>query len=108
MVAQALAVSTGSRSARLATFMPNFRRRLPPASAAMTLMHSSWGSRLIIRSLCQMESTPPASHRSTQRQKSGAAWNGKLAMPSPALTVMSQSWIGREEDYSGPGRWPGN
>ena len=31
MVAQAFAISTGSRRAMLATFMPNFRRLLPPA-----------------------------------------------------------------------------
>ena len=68
MVAHCLASSTGSRSASDTTFMPNFSRRVRPASAAITLMHSSCGSRLSSRSVCQMESTPPASHRSTQRQ----------------------------------------
>ena len=50
------------------TFMPNLRRRVRPASAAIAVMHSSIGSRLSSRSVCQIESTPPASHRSTQRQ----------------------------------------
>ena len=59
MVAHCLAVSTGSRSPRLATFIPNLMRRVPPARAAMTLMHSSPPSAPMMRSDCQMESTPP-------------------------------------------------
>jgi len=35
---------------------------------AIAVMHSSIGSRLSSRSVCHSESTPPASHKSTQRQ----------------------------------------
>jgi hypothetical protein len=34
----------------------------------MVAMHSRIGVRLTNRSVCQIESTPPASHMSTQRQ----------------------------------------
>ena len=68
MVAHCLATSTGSRMASDTTFMPNLSRRVRPASAAIAVMHSSIGSRLSSRSVCHSESTPPASHRSTQRQ----------------------------------------
>ena len=96
IVAHCLAVSTGSRSPRLATFMPNLMRRVPPARAAMTLMHSSPPSAPMMRSDCQIESTPPASHRSTQRQKPRASSKLKLPMPTPALmvTVRSSWWCG--------------
>ena len=68
MVAHCLASSTGSRSASDTTFMPKRRRRVRPASAAITAMHSRIGWRLTSRSVCHSESTPPASQRSTQRQ----------------------------------------
>jgi hypothetical protein len=68
IVAHCLASSTGSRSASDTTFMPNFSRRVRPASAAIAVMHSRIGALLISRSVCQTESIPPASHRSTQRQ----------------------------------------
>ncbi len=50
------------------TFMPNFRRCVRPASAAMAVMHSSIGSRLTRRSVCHSELISFASQRSTQRQ----------------------------------------
>ena len=68
MVAHCLASSTGSRSASDTTFMPKRRRRVRPASAAMTAMHSRIGWRLTSRSVCHTESMPPDSQRSTQRQ----------------------------------------
>ena len=68
MVAHCLANSTGSRSASDTTFMPKRSRRVRPASAAITAMHSRIGWRLTSRSVCHSESTPPASQRSTQRQ----------------------------------------
>ena len=37
-------------------------------NAAIAAMHSRIGWRLTRRSVCHSESTPPASHRSTQRQ----------------------------------------
>ena len=66
----------------------------------MTLMHSRPPSAPMMRSDCQMESTPPASHRSTQRQKRRASSKLKLAMPTPALMVTSRSLVppGRPHD----------
>ena len=63
--------------------MPNLIRRVRPAMAAMALMHSRIGWRETSRSVCQSESTPPSSQRSTQRQKARASENGKSASPSP-------------------------
>jgi hypothetical protein len=68
MVAHCLASRTGSRNASDTTFMPKRRRRVRPARAAITAMHSRIGVRLTRRSVCQIESTPPCSHMSTQRQ----------------------------------------
>ena len=50
----------------------------------MTDMHSSAGWVLMMRSDCQMESTPPASHMSTHFQKPRASSKVKFAMPIPA------------------------
>jgi hypothetical protein len=68
IVAHCLASSTGSRSASDTTFMPKRSRRVRPASAAITAMHSRIGCLLTSRSVCHSESIPPASQRSTQRQ----------------------------------------
>ena len=68
IVAHCRATSTASRIASDNTLTPNLMRRVRPASAAITLMHSRNGVGLTSRSVCQIESTPPASHRSTQRQ----------------------------------------
>ena len=45
----------------------------------------------IRRSLCHNESTPPASHRSTQRQNAAAPENGKSNSPSPAATYLASN-----------------
>src|SRR4030095_16097586 len=42
----------------------------------------------MIRSVCQIESTPPASHISIQRQYAVAPENGNSAQPSPIATPM--------------------
>ena len=68
IVAHCFASSTGSRSATDTTLTPNLIRRVRPAIAASAVMHSRIGVRLTIRSVCQIESSPPCSHRSTQRQ----------------------------------------
>src|SRR5665213_1150270 len=68
MVAHCRATSTASRIASDSTLTPNFKRRVRPASAAITLMHSRNGVGLTRRSVCHSESTPPASSMSTQRQ----------------------------------------
>ena len=88
MVAHALAVSTGSRSPMLATFMPNLSFLLPPANAAITLITSRLGAFSIMRSLCQIESMPPLSQRFTQFQKPLPSSNVKFAIPIPAPTVI--------------------
>src|SRR6056300_1061046 len=90
MVAQALAVRKGSRCPREATFMPNLMRFVPPARAAMTDMTSRFGMGLTRRSDCQIESTPPLSQRSTQRQKARPLEKGKWARPRPALMVITE------------------
>src|SRR5262245_27396185 len=87
MVAHCLASSTGSRIAAPTTFTPNLIRRVRPAIAARAVMHSRIGVRLTRRSLCQIESTPPCSHRSTQRQKPDAVRNGYSIRPIPAAMV---------------------
>jgi hypothetical protein len=51
-------------------------------------MHSRIGSRLTMRSVCHTESTPPASHRSTQRQKPATLSNGNSISPSPTATFL--------------------
>ena len=71
-----------------ATFMPNFSRLLPPARAAITLMVSRFGVFSMMRSLCQMESTPPLSHRLTHSQKPLPSSKVKFAIPIPAPMVM--------------------
>ena len=68
IVAHCRATSTASRIASDSTLTPNLIRLVRPASAAIALMHSRNGCGLTSRSVCQIESTPPASHRSTQRQ----------------------------------------
>src|SRR5690242_9489504 len=88
MVAHCLASRTGSRNASETTFMPNFMRRVRPANAAIVVMDSRNGWRLTIRSVCQIESTPPASHMSIQRQYAAAPENGNSAQPSPIPTPM--------------------
>src|SRR5262245_856431 len=88
MVAHCLASSTGSRNASDTTFMPNFMRRVRPAKAAIVVIDSRNGWRLTIRSVCQIESTPPASHMSIQRQYAAAPENGNSAQPSPIPTPM--------------------
>src|SRR5205807_9979638 len=51
-----------------------------------------------IRSVCQIESTPPASHMSIQRQYAAAPENGNSAQPSPIPTPMRRPSyaLGRE------------
>ena len=88
MVAHCLASSTGSRNASDTTFMPNFMRRVRPAKAAIVVIDSRNGWRLTIRSVCQIESTPPASHMSIQRQYAAAPENGNSAQPNPIPTPM--------------------
>src|ERR1700751_5411330 len=88
MVAHCLASSTGSRNASDTTFIPNFMRRVRPAKAAIVVMDSRNGWRLTIRSVCQIESAPPASHMSIQRQYAAAPENGNSAQPSPIPTPM--------------------
>src|ERR1700759_3097713 len=88
MVAHCLASSTGSRNASDTTFMPNFMRRVRPAKAAIVFIDSRNGRGLTIRSVCQIESTPPASHMSIQRQYAAAPENGNSAQPSPIPTPM--------------------
>ena len=83
IVAHCLASSSGSRSPTEATFMPNLMRWVRPASAAITLITSRNGSSETRRSVCQRESTPPSSQRSTQRQKASAPENGNALSPSP-------------------------
>ena len=78
MVAHCLASSTGSRNASDTTFMPNCMRRVRPAKAAIVVIDSRNGWRLTIRSVCQIESTPPASHMSIQRQYADAPGKRKL------------------------------
>ena len=70
--------------------MPNLMRRVAPARAAITLMHSRLPSREMSRSDCQMESMPPCSQTSTHFQKPRASSKLKLAMPIPALTVIGR------------------
>jgi hypothetical protein len=91
MVAHCLASSTGSRNASDTTFMPNRMRRVRPARAAIMVIDSRNGWRLTIRSVCQIESTPPASHMSIQRQYAEAPENGNSAQPSPMATPMRRS-----------------
>src|SRR3954470_9337128 len=95
IVAHCLASSTGSRNASETTFMPNFMRRVRPASAAIVVIDSRNGWRLTIRSVCQIESTPPASHMSIQRQYDAAPENGNSAQPSPIPTPMRALSLGR-------------
>src|SRR5450755_2158604 len=95
MVAHCLASSTGSRNASDTTFMPNRMRRVRPAKAAIVVIDSRYGWRLTIRSVCQIESTPPASHMSIQRQYAAAPENGNSAQPSPIPTPMRRPSLGR-------------
>jgi hypothetical protein len=88
MVAHCFASSTGSRNASDTTFMPNRIRRVRPASAAIVVIDSRNGRGPTIRSVCQIESTPPASHMSIQRQYAAAPENGNSAQPSPIPTPM--------------------
>src|SRR5215467_242410 len=88
IVAHCLATSTGSRKASESTLTPNLSRRVRPARAAIRLMHSRIGSRLIMRSVCHSESTPPASQRSTQRQNPDTPSNGNSISPSPIATFL--------------------
>ena len=76
MVAHCFASSSGSRSGSTTTFMPNFSRSVPPASAAISASGSSAGCGETRRSLCHSESMPPPSHSSTQRQKARGPENG--------------------------------
>src|SRR3984893_13688504 len=89
MVAHCLASSTGSRNASDTTFIPNRMRRVRPAKAAIVVIDSRNGWRLTIRSVCQIESTPPASHMSIQRQYAAAPENGNSAQPSPIPIPMA-------------------
>jgi len=57
MVAHCLASTSGSRRGATMAFMPNLIRSVHPASVAMTLMVSRYGSRETSRSVCQTEST---------------------------------------------------
>ena len=88
IVAHCFAIKTGSRNASDSTLTPNLMRRVRPASAAITLMHSRIGSRLTIRSVCHNELTPPASHRSTQRQNPATVSNGNSIRPRPTATFL--------------------
>src|SRR5437588_3741295 len=88
IVAHCLATRTASRNASESTLTPNLSRRVRPASAAMTDMHSRIGSRLTTRSVCHSESTPPASHKSTQRQNPPTPENGNSIRPSPIATFL--------------------
>src|SRR6185312_4003434 len=88
MVAHCLASSTGSRNVSETTFMPNRMRRVRPAKAAIVVIDSRKGWRPTIRSVCQIESTPPASHMSIQRQYAAAPENGNSAQPNPIATPM--------------------
>ena len=88
MVAHCLARSSGSRSPTDATFIPNLIRRVAPASAAIALMHSRMGRRDTRRSVCQSESTPPASQRSTHRRNEAPEENGSSMRPSPTPIVI--------------------
>ena len=91
IVAHCLASRTGSRNASDTTFMPKRSRRVRPASAAITDMHSRNGWRPISRSVCHSESTPPASQRSTQRQYPEMLANGNSIRPRPMATLTSVS-----------------
>ena len=70
------------------TFTPNFNRLVRPARAANMVMHSRMGSLETMRSVCHRLSMPPASHRSTQRQKASAPENGNSVMPRPTATFI--------------------
>src|SRR3546814_19751219 len=96
MVAHCLAGSSGSRRLADATFMPNLMRRVRPASAAITLMHSRCVKVETSRSVCQSESTPPSSHRSTHCQNDASPEKGKSAKPSPTPTAMHTAPSARE------------
>src|SRR5262245_61403090 len=48
-----------------------------------------------MRSVCQIESTPPASHMSIQRQYAAAPENGNSAQPSPIATPIRRLSLGR-------------
>ncbi len=87
IVAHCLASSTGSRIATETTLTPNLIRRVRPAIAASAVMLSRNGWRLTRRSVCQMESMPPCSHRSTQRQNPSTVWNGNSMMPTPTAML---------------------
>src|ERR1700733_15036728 len=89
IVAHCLASSTGSRNGSDTTFMPNRMRRVRPAKAATVVIDSRNGSRLTTRSVCHIESTPPASHMSIQRQYAAAPENGNSAQPSPIPIPMA-------------------
>src|SRR5882762_4506250 len=77
-------------------------RLVRPANAAITLMHSRKGVGLTRRSVCQIESTPPASHRSTQRQKAAAPENGNSISPTPTATFLG-TFFGMVSPLVGPG-----
>ena len=92
MVAHCLARRSGSRSPTDATFIPNLMRRVAPASIAIALMHSRMGRRDTIRSVCQRESTPPSSQRSTHRRKAAPEENGSSMRPRPTPIVIVRSF----------------
>ena len=61
--------------------------RVAPINAAIALMHSRPAFASMSLSDCRIESTPPASHRSTQRQKPRAPSKVKLPMPALMLAM---------------------
>ena len=54
-----------------------------PPSPPCAAMHSRIGCVLTSRSVCQRQSTPPCSQRSTQRQKPPMRGEGELRQPEP-------------------------
>ena len=91
MVAHCLARRSGSRSPTEATFIPNLIRRVAPASIAIALMHSRMGRRETSRSVCQSESTPPSSQRSTHLRNAAPDENGSSMRPRPTPIVIVHS-----------------
>ena len=108
IVAHSAASTSGSRSGSTTTFMPNLRRSVAPASAAMRLIASSWGSGAAAvatrRSDCQMESTSRSSQSSIQRQKARAEENGNAATPRPMRTLTGPPSLGLVRRASSGGR----
>ena len=92
IVAHSLASTSGSRNGTTTTFMPNLSRSVAPASAAIVVIDSRKGCAPIRRSVCQIESTSPASHCSTQRQKPRGFSKGKFAIPRPMRTLIGSPY----------------